>query len=1325
MKDVKRFFDIARIHGLLDLSKIARNRKLYIFSKLVGLIKWVVRELRTIKKKTVSKASAYVSIIILAAIFSFSSSVPTSTLIPEQIAPEPAINILNHQSYPSVGGNWTVAFNTTGQANLTVTPVNNTYFGIDIQFLELRCGDGVVNATPKYNGDSVFYADWNCSEIGYFGVKVLKAGKHTLEFRFGEDVEYAQNDAAGWYDTNWTYRKKITIDHTKVNGTQSNFPVLINLTSDMELAAKAQDDGDDILFTSSDGTNKLAHEIELYDSSTGKLIAWVNVTSLSNTPDTVLYMYYNNSTASNQQNPTGVWDTNYKGVWHLLGNSTALLPDATSNSNTGTKLAVGRPANTASGQIDGAQVFDGTNDYVNCGNDTSLDITDAITIEVWVKPMTNGWKYQNPITLSPATSQANYQVKIELTTSNFDYSKAKANGEDLRFYQTDGASLDYWIETWNTSGTSTIWVEVATSGTGTIYMYYSNPSASSASNGTNTFEFFDDFEDGNDNGWTEHNGNWYVVDNTYYQGADLTYMRTSNGDSSWGNYTIETKINISSGGSTGGFVGVLFRFQDTNNHYAVILDDRPDDSIWIRQWIGGGYSTHPQEWSDVTINRDTWYDLRVDVFDNAGVDTIRAHFNGITHEYNYTQYDNGKIALMMHGTQAYYDNIRVRKYTSPEPSASVGNETAAGISKAGAYGIGANTTTAFASINNQSISGVISSGWNHIALTYDKDAGGADEMKLYVDGIQKTTGDYSTVISTNTNNLWIGDLIAFNGTIDEGRVSATARSGDWINTSYNNQNDPSSFYIVEGEEDNIPPVITIDRPTEGSPVHKKGREQFYVNFTYTELNPKNYTVKIYNSSDVINSSFDEYPAGGENKLVNVSFNLNSTAADGWYNVSVEMYDNMSNYNISYQNNSVVKDEVEPSVISNTNNIWVANGSTVVLNATITDSLSGIKNSTVNVSLINSTINEAVLTKQAGTDYWINESIIADVGDTGGLKNLTITAYDNVSNCNNTVNITVGIDENAPSVTAITLNQWVANNTAVTFNASIIDTQSGVKNATVNVSKINSTINEAILEKQAGTDYWINTSTIADRGNTAELQNLTITAYDVSGNCNFSVNITVGVDGIPPPSITNLNEMANGTTWINWTWDNPTLPYTQPYSDFNHTMIYINGTGKMNVSNTTTYYNATGLTPNTTYNISTRTVDLVGNVNSTWVNDGAKTATDIIPTPPSPPRRPRGGRAAPRDSDGDGVSDVDEMLAGTDWKDPCDPNPDCAAYLTLRPPNPTPSPKPTPTPVVAPTLPPVVTPTPTPMPTPEEPGFEAVFAIAGLLAVAYLVLRRKK
>ena len=42
------------------------------------------------------------------------------------------------------------------------------------------------------------------------------------------------------------------------------------------------------------------------------------------------------------------------------------------------------------------------------------------------------------------------------------------------------------------------------------------------------------------------------------------------------------------------------------------------------------------------------------------------------------------------------------------------------------------------------------------------------------------------------------------GLMDEVRVSATARSADWVATSYNNQNDPATFCLAGREQVFVP-----------------------------------------------------------------------------------------------------------------------------------------------------------------------------------------------------------------------------------------------------------------------------------------------------------------------------------------------------------------------------------------------------------------------------------------------------------------------------------------------------------------------------------------
>src|SRR3990167_6883611 len=119
-------------------------------------------------------------------------------------------------------------------------------------------------------------------------------------------------DSVAWYSPDWTHRQKITVNHELVGGSVDGFPMLVKLTGGV--FEHAQEDGDDILFTAADGTTKLLHEIE---SMNGEVVAWVQMPNLSEIEDTVLFVYYGNPTAENQQSVTNVWGNGYAGVWHL------------------------------------------------------------------------------------------------------------------------------------------------------------------------------------------------------------------------------------------------------------------------------------------------------------------------------------------------------------------------------------------------------------------------------------------------------------------------------------------------------------------------------------------------------------------------------------------------------------------------------------------------------------------------------------------------------------------------------------------------------------------------------------------------------------------------------------------------------------------------------------------------------------------------------------------------------------------------------------------------------------------------------------------------
>ena len=303
------------------------------------------------------------------------------------------------------------------------------------------------------------------------------------ELVIAQDLPMPLDPSDPWWDMNWDHRKNITIDHTKVDtNILWNFPVLIKRT-DTDLLYETQPDGDDIVFTDASG-NKLNHEIEKYNSTTGELIAWVNVTSLSPSSDTVLYMYFGNEVTTNQQNPSGVWDGNYVMVQHLEEQTGNITYDSTTYGNNGIQT---NTTFTNTGKIDGARQYNRSDKIV--ANNFPHSAT-QLTAEAWMYRDTTAFIY----VLCKGTYSTTHDWMIYLRTG---YAGA---GIDFRI--NNGASI---IRT-GTTYPNTWFYLAATYNAPNAYLYFNGTQIGSsttfASSMTNAYPHL-----GVGNDYTGRNGN--------------------------------------------------------------------------------------------------------------------------------------------------------------------------------------------------------------------------------------------------------------------------------------------------------------------------------------------------------------------------------------------------------------------------------------------------------------------------------------------------------------------------------------------------------------------------------------------------------------------------------------------------------------------------------------------------------------------------------------------------------------------------------------------------------------------------------------------------
>lgn len=234
----------------------------------------------------------------------------------------------------------------------------------------------------------------------------------------------------------------------------------------------------------------------------------------------------------------------------------------------------------------------------------------------------NSWCYRQKLTFDNSGQSENLQdfpVLVALTTSNFDFNKAKDNGEDIRFVDSDDTTeVKYEIENWDKANSKAwIWVKVpqidGSSSTDYIYMYYGNSGASDAQDAVNTWDSHykavyhlnkssGDVLDstGNNNDGTNHGatrGQTGKIDKAFSFGGEVDddYIDCGAGASLGitGAITVEAWAKLSGLASTQRFVT---RTGNSAGDYQFRLKV---DKVHFMRWRGGG-NTY-DEWEAVSL----------------------------------------------------------------------------------------------------------------------------------------------------------------------------------------------------------------------------------------------------------------------------------------------------------------------------------------------------------------------------------------------------------------------------------------------------------------------------------------------------------------------------------------------------------------------------------------------------------------------------------------------------------------------------------------------------------------------------------------------------
>lgn len=263
----------------------------------------------------------------------------------------------------------------------------------------------------------------------------------------------------------WAHKASVTTDQTDFNGSDvSNFRFLITTTqasmkslanggsiNNTTIVAGVVVPADFMITSDVGGSTLLNWNIEAWDASTGELVVWVKLPTLSASSDVTIYFWWGNASQTTFLGgaTSDVYGSEYALATHMSifsGGGADLTSNVYNFTNTGVTATAGKIANGGS--------FNGSSRYITIDYNSALNCTSGITIHAWINPSSTSrsviGKMFNTTHTSPffdwnmyyaAGPRPNFRIGLATnsstnttTNSTWIHLVMVANGTDHRIY---------------------------------------------------------------------------------------------------------------------------------------------------------------------------------------------------------------------------------------------------------------------------------------------------------------------------------------------------------------------------------------------------------------------------------------------------------------------------------------------------------------------------------------------------------------------------------------------------------------------------------------------------------------------------------------------------------------------------------------------------------------------------------------------------------------------------------------------------------------------------------------------------------------------------